>query len=96
MISMVLALIEKEGVPETVLSQRLETEQAHDLFLKVKVRFSNCIVEKSRENRPYLYLKLVDVLGTSQDSMAYLMPNVCFRTDAREQIIEFINNIEKP
>lgn len=96
MVSMVLTLIEKNSVPEKILYRHLQAERANILFSQITKEFSNFQVEKSRENRPYLYLKLVDLLGISQDSMADFMPNACFKIEAREQIVNFINKIEKP
>lgn len=96
MISFILTLIEKDEVPEKVLYDRLETEQANVLFSKITEEFSDFLVDKSRENRPYLYLKLVNLLGKSEDSMADFMPNACFKIEAEEQMLNFINNFEKP
>lgn len=95
MISCVLTLIEKNKTPEKFLECRLQVEEANILFLKVKEEFSSFLVEKSRENRPYLYLKLVDRLGTVENSMASFMPNACFKIEIKEKIVDFINKIEK-
>lgn len=97
MINFQVNLKDENKKPQIILDRYLEMDKAEMLFSETQKKFSHYSVEPTKRNQPFIYISTTPVVsGKVQGVMAGYRGIACFKTEVREQIIDFIKQIEKP
>lgn len=97
MINFEVSLKEENKAPRTILDRYVDGDKAETLFSETQKKFSDYYVEPSKENQPFVYMSTTPVVSNEiKGMMAGYRGVACFKIEVKEQIVDFINKIEKP